>query len=87
MANGVGAQGRADGALFQVLDRSWQRASAEHQCQVVRRFLTKISLDEARIVDAAVDHRRGVDAVLQNDGHLAVDVLLRKGAETLRAFR
>src|SRR6267154_4948446 len=47
----------------------------------------EIALDESLIVDAAVDYWRGVDPVIENDGHLPMHILLGEWPEATGAFR
>src|SRR5690348_4408427 len=53
----------------------------------MRRFLAEIAFDHAAVVDASIDHWRRINSVIQYDGHLPADVLLRKRAEAASRFR
>src|SRR5260370_18244915 len=50
-------------------------------------FQTEVSFDQTGIINTAIDHRRGIDAVIQKDAHLTALVLLRKGPEAPGGFR
>ena len=49
------------------------------------RLLTEAALNVAAVVNAAIDSRRGVNTVLEDDGHLTADVLLGEGTEAASA--
>src|SRR6267154_754115 len=87
VANGIRAERRPNSALFQILDGSRQRTSAQHQRQVMRRFLTKVAFYHAVVVDSPVDHRCRINAMLQYDRQLTAFVLLGEGSKAVRGFR
>ena len=58
VTNRIRAQRRADGALFQILDRCRKRSGTQNQAKIVRFLLAELAFDYAGIVDAAVDDRR-----------------------------
>ena len=87
MANGIGAEGGANGTLLEILDGSRERAGAKDKREIVGFFLSEVSFDEAGIFNAILDDRRGIDAMFEDDGHLAADVLFREGAEAARGVR
>src|SRR5260370_15793863 len=64
-----------------------QRAGAESQRQIVSRFLAEIAGNLAAILNLALDGGRGNNPVIQNDGHLAANILLSEGPEALGGFR
>ncbi len=49
-------------------------------------LLAEIAGDLATILNLALDGRGGSHKVIQNDGHLAANILLREGAEAPRGF-
>ena len=87
MADGIGSERWADGALFKILDGRRKGAGAEDQREIMGAFLAEVSFDQTGIIDAAIDHRSGIDAVVQNNSHLSTLVLLRKGSEASSGFR
>ena len=50
-------------------------------------FLAEVPFDHAGIINAAIDHRGRVNAVFENDSHLAMKVLLRERTEAARGIR
>ena len=84
-ANRLGAERRTDRALFEIRERRRQRARAQHQREVGGFLVGEAALDDAFVVDAAVDVRRRVDAVVEHDRQLAVDVGRGEVAEPRRA--
>ena len=72
---------RADLGLEGLAQRRRQRARAEHRDQVLGLLLKRERIaeaaqrDAAARADAALDHRRAVDLVVEEDGHLAADVV------------
>ena len=56
----------------------------KHQRQILRGFLGEIAGDFAAIFDAAVDHGRGVNLIVEHDGHAVADVRFGEGAEAGR---
>src|SRR6266571_8807406 len=87
VANGIGTEGGANRTLFKVFDGSRERAGAKNQREIVSLFLPEVSLDKTGIFNAILDDGRGIDAVLEDNGHLAADVLFREGAEAARGVR
>ena len=85
-AHRVGAERRADGALFEIGQVRRQRARAQLQAQVLRFLVREVAGDAAFIVDARLNHRRRLDAAVEDDAELAADVVLREGAELARAL-
>ena len=85
-ANRFLAERRADRALFEIGHRRGQRAGAQHERQIGGLLLREAALDDAVAVDAAVDARRRVDAVVEHDRQLPVDVGAGERAELRRAF-
>src|SRR5260370_37600228 len=82
VADGVRAEGRADGALLKIFDGGGKSAGAERQCQVVSGFPAEVAGDLAAIVHSALNGGSGSYAVIQNHGHLAGKALLSKRSET-----
>ena len=76
VANGISAERRTDGALFQILNRSWQSAGTEDLRQFVRRLLRKAAFDHSVVFDFSVDDGRGINVMVENNGELAANVLL-----------
>ena len=87
MADGIRAERWPDSALLKIFDRGRKRAGAQDKCQIMGTFLAEVSFDQTGIINAAIDHRSGVDAVLQYNGHLAALVLLGERAEAAGSFR
>ena len=85
--DGVCAKRRPNGTLFEIFNGRGKRAGAKHQGQVVGALLTETPFNHSRIVDAAVDDRGGLDAMVEDNGHAITDVLLREGAEPPGGFR
>src|SRR6266403_777299 len=50
-------------------------------------FLAEVSFDQTGIINAAIDHRRGIDAGLQYNGLRAASALLGNSAEAAGSFR
>src|SRR5262249_10283299 len=46
----------------------------------------EISFNHALVFDATVNNRRGVDLVIEHDGHLAMEVLLGERTKALRSI-
>ena len=82
----IGAERRSNGALFEIFNGCWQSAGAQHQREIVRGFLAEISLDHSGIIDAAIDHWRGINAMFQHDSHLAALILFGEGPKSLRGI-
>ena len=64
-----------------------KRAGAKGQRQIVRGFLAEIAGDLAVILNLALDGRCGSHEMIQNDGHLAAQIILSEGSETACGFR
>ena len=84
--DGFLAQGRTDGTFFQHGDGRGQRTGTQHDGQV-RGFLRgELAGDDGTATgDALLDHRSGIDLVVQHDGHATAhvftgDVLEQGGA-------
>ena len=77
----VAAHGRADLGLEGLVQRRRQRARAQHADQILRlllqleRIAEAAQRDAAARADAALDHRRAVDLVVEQHRHLAADVV------------
>ncbi len=85
-ADRIGAERRTDGALFEIGQVRRQRARAQLQRQVLRFLVREVAGDAAFIVDARLDDRRRLHAVVEHDAELAADVGLREVAELARAL-
>src|SRR4029077_8403623 len=87
VADGVRAKGWANGAFFEIFDGSRKRTGAERQCQVVSGFLAEVAGNLAAIINSALYGGSGSYAVIQNNGHLAANVLLSEGSKALGGLR
>src|SRR5260370_36936076 len=86
VGDGIGTERGATGALFERFSRGGKSPGSEGQRQVVSGLLAEIAGDLATILNLALDGRGGSHKVIQNDGHLAANILLREGAEAPRGF-
>ena len=74
----VGAEARADRALFGDVERRRQRAGAQQHGEVVGRLRREVAGDLARAAgDRLLDGRRGDHLVVEHDGEALADVLAR----------
>ncbi len=86
LADGVGAEGRADRPLLEVLDAGRQRAGLEDDDEVVGFLGREPAADDAALGpgDAVLDDRGRLDLLVEDDGDLLADVgagdLLEAGA-------
>ena len=77
----IAAHGRTDLGLERLRERRGQRARAQHRDDLLRLFLELERIaeaaegDAAARPDAALDDRRGLDPVVEDDRHLAADVV------------
>src|SRR5580700_6826692 len=53
----------------------------------MRGVLAEAAGNFAGVVNAAVDHRSGINTLFENNGHLAAFILFGERAETFRSFR
>src|SRR5205823_3298800 len=83
----VAPERRADGALFERRQRCRQRSAAEDQREISGLLRSERPFDHALIVDAALDDRRRLDLVVEDDRDLAADVVAGEFAELARAIR
>src|SRR5262249_16859736 len=74
LADRIGAERRADRALFQVNDRRGQRARPQGQPQVFGLLLAKVPFDPAAVVDARPDDRHALDLAVEHDRQVIPDV-------------
>ncbi len=81
----VGAQGWTDCLFAQVVHFRRQRPRAQHQRQVLRLLRREAPEDLSVVGDAAVDPGRGEHLVVEHDGQVAADVLLRQRSEAAGA--
>ncbi len=78
LADGVGAEGRADRPLLEVLDAGRQGAGLEHDDQVVGLLRREPAADDAAgPVDPGFDDRGRLDLFVEDDGDLLADVRAR----------
>ena len=61
MANGIGAERRANSALLEIFDGGRKRAGAKSEREIVGALLTEVTFDHAVIFDFALDDRSGLD--------------------------
>src|SRR5690606_29243409 len=88
LLDGVGAEVRPDGALFDDREVHRQRAGAQRNGQSVSALDGKTARDcGAAPVNRLVDIGRGEDLAVENDGEGLVDVLARQPGKALSALR
>src|ERR1035437_7463220 len=75
--DGVEAERRPHGAFLENDHLGRKRARTEHEREGVCLLRGEVPLDDAAILDLAVDVRRGLDALVEHDREALVDVLAR----------
>src|SRR5262249_17763667 len=92
LADRVPPQGRADLGLEGLVQRGWQCPRAQNRHQIFG-FLDQLlgrpeaaQRDADALAQARLDDGRRRDALVENDGHLAADVLGRQAFDDARAL-
>src|SRR5450759_1697535 len=75
--DGVEAERRPHGAFLENDHLGRKRARTEHEREGVCLLRGEVPLDDAALLDLAVDVRRGLDALVEHDREALVDVLAR----------
>src|SRR2546429_9997612 len=83
----VGPKRGANGALFEIFNRRRKGPSAKDYCQFMSALLTEIPFNHSGIVDASIDNGIRFDAMIEDDGHVAADILLGEGPKAARGLR
>ena len=86
LANGIGAQRRADRHFLQILDAGRQRARTQRQRQVLRFLLGEGPGDAALIMDLFLDGGNRLYPVVEHHRQLVADVRAGKGRKAPSAI-
>ena len=84
--DGIGAQRRSHGALFQIADAGRKRAGAQHHGEVLGLLRGESAGDAAFIVNLLLDGGNFLDLVVEHHGQLLADVGAGEAGEAAPAF-
>src|SRR5436189_289090 len=87
LANGVASERRTDRTLFELRERRRKRSAAQHEREVVGLLRREAAFDDALAGDLTLDDRIRDDFVVEDDRHVAADVVFRQRGELRRSVR
>src|SRR5579862_6904139 len=66
------APSEGPGSFFEVFDRRWKGSGAQHEGQILGRFLAEVAGNASGIVNAALDVSGFVNLVIEDDSHASI---------------